>query len=94
MSEYIEKYKLVDEIPFDFTRRRLSVIVSDGAKKQMITKGAVEEILELCTLVDYKGNVSHITNQIKENIKQISKNMNKDRFKSYSSLPEKQPSKY
>ena len=78
MSEYIDKYKLVDEIPFDFTRRRLSVIVTDGNKKQMITKGAVEEILELCTMVDYKGQVSPITNRIKENIKQISKNLNKD----------------
>ena len=78
MSQYIDKYKLVDEIPFDFTRRRLSVIVTDGNKKQMITKGAVEEILELCTLVDYKGQVSPITNKIKENIKQISKNLNKD----------------
>lgn len=78
MGEYIDKYKLVDEIPFDFTRRRLSVIVSDVNKKQMITKGAVEEILDLCTMVDYKGQVSPITNKIKENIKQISKNLNKD----------------
>ena len=78
MSEYTKKYKLVDEIPFDFTRRRLSVIVTDGTKRQMITKGAVEEILELCTLVDYKGQVSPITNKIKENIKQISKKLNKE----------------
>jgi len=78
MVEYTQKYKLVDEIPFDFTRRRLSVIVTDGEKKQMITKGAVEEILDLCTLVDYKGKVSPINNKIKENIKQISKNLNKD----------------
>ncbi len=78
MSEYTEKYKLVDEIPFDFSRRRLSVIVTDGSKRQMITKGAVEEILDLCTLVDYKGQVSPITNNIKENIKQISKKLNKD----------------
>ena len=78
MDEYTKKYKLVDEIPFDFSRRRLSVIVSDGSKKQMITKGAVEEILELCTMVDYKGQVSPITNKIKENIKQISKNLNKE----------------
>ena len=78
MGEYIDKYKLVDEIPFDFTRRRLSVIVSDGTKKQMITKGAVEEILDLCTMVDYKGKVSPITNKIKDSIKQISKNLNKE----------------
>lgn len=78
MQEYTTKYKLIDEIPFDFSRRRLSVIVSDGTKNQLITKGAVEEILEICTMVDYKGQVSPITKQIKDNIKQISKNMNKD----------------
>ncbi len=78
MSDYSEKYTLVDEIPFDFSRRRLSVVVSDGQKKQLITKGAVEEILDICTMVDYKGKVSPITKQIKENIKRISTNMNKE----------------
>ncbi len=78
MNEYIDKYKLVDEIPFDFTRRRLSVVVSDGEKKQLITKGAVEEILSICTMVDYKGQVSPITKEIKDNIKRISKDLNKD----------------
>ena len=71
-------YKKIDEIPFDFSRRRLSVVVSDGTKKQLITKGAVEEILSICTLVDYKGQVSPLTNDIKENIKSISKNLNKE----------------
>ena len=68
----IDKYKLVDEVPFDFTRRRLSVIVSDDTKKQLITKGAIEEILSICSMVDYKGQVSPITKEIKENIKKIS----------------------
>lgn len=73
------KYKKIDEIPFDFSRRRLSVVVQDdNGKKQMITKGAVEEILNICTLVDYKGEVSKLTKEIKENIKTISKNLNKD----------------
>ena len=71
MDEIKEKYKIIDEIPFDFSRRRLSVIVTDGTKKQMITKGAVEEILSICTMVDYKGEVTNITNKIKENIKKI-----------------------
>ena len=78
MGKYKEVYKKVDEIPFDFSRRRLSVIVSDGNKKQMITKGAVEEILNICTMVDYKGQVSNITKQIKENIRNISKKLNKE----------------
>ena len=72
-----ENYEKVDEIPFDFTRRRLSVVVSDGKKKQLITKGAVEEILSICTMVDYKGEVSEITREIKQNILKISKDLNK-----------------
>lgn len=78
MAEFEKKYKKVDEIPFDFTRRRLSVIVTDGIKKQMITKGAVEETLNICTMVDYQGQVTNITKEIKENIKQISKELNKE----------------
>ena len=48
MDKFKSIYKKIDEIPFDFSRRRLSVIVSDGNKKQLITKGAVEEILNIC----------------------------------------------
>ena len=76
LENFKTEYKKVDEIPFDFSRRRLSVIVSDGNKKQMITKGAVEEILNICTKVDYKGEVSPITKEIKENVKKISKTLN------------------
>ncbi|MEV4124391.1 magnesium-translocating P-type ATPase [Nocardia sp. NPDC049707] len=39
---------LVDEIPFDFKRRRMSVVVDDGDTDLIITKGAVEEILSVC----------------------------------------------
>lgn len=72
------KYKKIDEIPFDFSRRRLSVVVSDGQKSQLITKGAVEEILEICSFVDYKGQVSNITKDMKENIRKISKKLNEE----------------
>lgn len=78
MKEVAERYKKIDEIPFDFSRRRLSVVVTDGTKKQLITKGAVEEILNICTMVDYKGQVSPITKEIKENIEKISRKLNED----------------
>ncbi len=78
MKDITEKYKKIDEIPFDFSRRRLSVIVSDGTKKQLITKGAVEEILNICTMIDYKGEVSPITKDIKSNIQKISKKLNEE----------------
>ncbi len=70
------KYKKIDEIPFDFSRRRLSVIVSDGTSKKLITKGAIEEILSVCTTVNYKDTISPITSDIKNNILSISKNLN------------------
>ena len=77
LDEISTKYTKIDEVPFDFSRRRLSVVVNDGTKTQLITKGAVEEILNISTMVDYQGSVSPITNAIKENIKKIAKDLNK-----------------
>ena len=77
LDEMSNQYIKVDEIPFDFSRRRLSVIVNDGIKTQLITKGAVEEILGICTLIDYQGKVEPITNSIKEDIKKMAKELNK-----------------
>ncbi len=45
----ISHYKKLTEIPFDFTRKRDSVAMSDNAKVTLITKGAPEEILAICT---------------------------------------------
>ena len=78
MKGITEEYRKIDEIPFDFSRRRLSVVVADGTKKQLITKGAVEEILNICTMVEYKGRVSQITKEIKTNIEKIAKNLNEE----------------
>ncbi len=71
-----KEYKKVDEIPFDFSRRRLSIVVTDGEKEKLITKGAIEEILNICTKVEYKGEVSKLTEEIKTNIKNIAKSLN------------------
>ena len=78
MGKYTDVYKKIDEVPFDFSRRRLSVVVTDGSKKQLITKGAVEEILSICTMVDFQGNVTKLTNEIKDNIRKIKKKLNQD----------------
>ena len=51
-----EKYRKIDEIPFDFVRRRMSVVVEDETGlNTLICKGAVEEVLGLCTRVEVKG---------------------------------------
>ena len=64
-----EEYRKVDEIPFDFNRRRMSVVVADGTgKTQMITKGAIEEMLSVCSYAEYKGKVEPITEEVRNEI--------------------------
>ena len=58
MEDYLADYKRVDEIPFDFARRRMSVVLeSKNGKRQLITKGAVEEIISICKYVEHDGKV-------------------------------------
>ena len=53
-----ERYRKIDEIPFDFVRRRLSVVVEDETGlNTLICKGAVDEVLDLCTRVQEKEEV-------------------------------------
>lgn len=62
----ITRYKKADEVPFDFTRRRMSVVVEDETgKTQMITKGAVEEMLTISNYVEYDGKVVELTEELK-----------------------------
>jgi Mg2+-importing ATPase len=56
-----EKYRKIDEIPFDFVRRRMSVVVEDAAGlNTLICKGAVDEVMSLCTRVAVKGEVIEV----------------------------------
>ncbi len=64
-----KNYQKVDEIPFDFSRRMMSVVVKDKANKvQMITKGAVEEILSVCAYAEYQGTVLPLSKKLKKEI--------------------------
>lgn len=57
-----DRYTKVDEVPFDFSRRRLSVVVADAqGKTQMVTKGAAEEMLEICSFVEVDGAAQPLT---------------------------------
>ena len=70
-------YKKVDEIPFDFTRRRMSVVVEDmNGKRQIITKGAVEEMLTVCAYAEYDGEVQPLTECMRDKAQRIVKEMN------------------
>ncbi|MGY3779447.1 magnesium-translocating P-type ATPase [Isobaculum melis] len=73
------KYQKVDEIPFDFERRRMSVVVENAAgKTQMITKGAIEEMLHISSYVDFKGQVTPLTKEVKQEVLAKVKELNED----------------
>ncbi|MEZ2904207.1 magnesium-translocating P-type ATPase [Acinetobacter terrestris] len=75
----IEKLRFhkVDEIPFDFERRRMSVVVNTPSKKrQIITKGAIEEILSVCTKVVIDHQVLALTPSLIKEIEQRAQHYN------------------
>jgi Mg2+-importing ATPase len=72
-----DQFTKVDEIPFDFERRRMSVVVKNG-KTQMITKGAVEEMLSVCSYAEYEGKVMPLTDDIKTYILKKVNDLNED----------------
>ncbi len=78
-NNLINKYKKIDEIPFDFVRRRMSVVViSENNKRQLVTKGAIEEMLSVCTLVELDKKVVPLTDEIKIKVSKMVSDLNKD----------------
>lgn len=77
----IEKddFEKVDEVPFDFERRRMSVVIRDPlGKTQMITKGAIEEMLIVSSYVEQKGTVVPLTDDLRRKILKTVDGLNND----------------
>ena len=75
--EVTTAYSKVDEIPFDFTRRRMSVVVSErDDHHELITKGAVEEILSVCTHVRHGDAIEPLTADLLARIYEVTSNLN------------------
>ncbi|MBO4358394.1 MAG: magnesium-translocating P-type ATPase [Erysipelotrichaceae bacterium] len=72
--DYLKRsYVREDEIPFDFTRRKMSVVLRDrNLKRQLITKGAVDEIISNCSFVEIDGEVKEMTEELMQNAYKIS----------------------
>ena len=51
----VARYRLRDEIPFDFQRRRVSVVVEEGGERLLVTKGAPESVLPACEALELEG---------------------------------------
>ncbi|WP_333789210.1 magnesium-translocating P-type ATPase [Parolsenella catena] len=68
-EELAERYHGIDELPFDFERRRLSVVVGDAAgHTRMVTKGALEEVLAVCSSVEVDGQVLPLTDELRTQV--------------------------
>ncbi|MBX9705242.1 MAG: magnesium-translocating P-type ATPase, partial [Gammaproteobacteria bacterium] len=85
-------YKKIDEIPFDFRRRRMSVVLSkDHDEHLLICKGAVEELLSICTDIEYQGEIVSFCEEHRTNLMTLSQSLNADGFRvialGYRKLP-------
>ncbi len=77
--EPAQNYRKVDEIPFDFNRRRMSVVVAEqDAQHLFITKGAVEEILAVCTHVRHGAEREALTPALLERIRAVTAQLNEE----------------
>lgn len=88
-----ENYVKVDEIPFDFTRRRLTTVVQDkNGKTQMVTKGAVEELLSICSFAECDGTVQVLTETVRKRILQTVGGLNDKGFRVLAIAQKSNPS--
>ena len=75
IKDTLKEYEKVDEIPFDYVRKRMSVVVKNKDGYRMITKGAIEEILKCCKDVKYKDEIMPLTEELKKQIEVNANNL-------------------
>jgi len=66
----VDEYQKIDEVPFDFTRKRVSVIVKHKGETIIITKGAPEEIVKVCTHHELNGEITDLTKETRKIIEE------------------------
>ena len=93
LTDLSEAYVKVDEVPFDFARRRLTTVVRDrGGKTQMVTKGAVEEMLSVCSHAEIDGGVRELDDEVRERILTTVADLNDDGFRVLAIAQKSEPS--
>ncbi|TAM96486.1 MAG: magnesium-translocating P-type ATPase, partial [Rhodanobacteraceae bacterium] len=79
LEHSIAKWKVVDEIPFDFQRRRMSVVLGDGSGEELLVcKGAVEEMLSICTFARESDREIPLTDHRRESVRAMTHALNED----------------
>jgi len=98
LSDFQQNHLKVDEIPFDFVRRRMSVIVKPIREDQhlLVCKGAVEEVLSLCSKIDDNGQalggIVEFTDEMRTKIRSVTRGLNEEGLRvlavAYKWMPE------
>ncbi|HEX7338428.1 MAG TPA: magnesium-translocating P-type ATPase [Rhodanobacteraceae bacterium] len=79
LEDSIARWKVVDEIPFDFQRRRMSVVLTEGdGSDLLVCKGAVEEMLQICSFAHEGGKDIPLTDHRRETIRDLTHGLNED----------------
>jgi Mg2+-importing ATPase len=79
LREVAKQWWKTDELPFDFVRRRMSVVLERSRKEHLlICKGAVEEMLEICTRVEDDGKVAPLSAELGDQLKALRDRLNED----------------
>jgi Mg2+-importing ATPase len=66
----VKDYQKIDEVPFDFTRRRVSIVVEQERQRSLIAKGAPEEIIKVCSYCELAGVTTDLTSELQRKIEQ------------------------
>jgi Mg2+-importing ATPase len=78
----VEKYKKLDELPFDFTRRMMSVLVEDPEGQAiLLTKGAPEEVFHQCSHFELDGKLSPMDSNLIVGLKEEYASLSNDGFR-------------
>lgn len=74
----VARWQKIDEIPFDFERRRMSVVVSEEPQvHQLICKGALQEILNVCTQVRHGDEIVPLNDSMHKRIRRVTNDLNR-----------------
>ncbi|PUA31319.1 MAG: magnesium-translocating P-type ATPase [Candidatus Terraquivivens tikiterensis] len=91
----VKDYKKVDEVPFDFARKRLSVVVDYQNQRLMITKGAPEEVSKVCSFYEVGEVITDITDDVRQKIEQSYLDLSAEGYRvlavAYKRLREEKP---
>ncbi|MDB5036793.1 MAG: putative magnesiumtranslocating P-type ATPase [Bacteriovoracaceae bacterium] len=88
-------YRKIDEIPFDFSRRRMSVVVEEQRQRHvLICKGALEEILNVTDRMETEGKITSLNDEIRRTIQKVGNDLNEDGLRviavAYKEMPNDQ----